>query len=99
MCIRDSVYALAQKVVDQITNDSMTDMEKAFAIYRAPISRTATKMHAVIFFLRIALSLNCLLYTSPCSHRCGGNMAYIIFHKDIFCYKKTLTYTHLMCIL
>lgn len=35
----------------------------------------------------------------PCSHRCGGNMAYIIFHKDIFCYKKPLTYTHLMCIL
>lgn len=30
----DEVYALAQKVVDQITNDSMTDMEKAFAIYR-----------------------------------------------------------------
>lgn len=31
---KEDVYALAQKVVDQITNDSMTDMEKAFAIYR-----------------------------------------------------------------
>lgn len=31
---KEDVYALAQKVVDKITNDSMTDMEKAFAIYR-----------------------------------------------------------------
>ena len=31
---KEDVYALAQKVVDQITNDSMTDMEKAFGIYR-----------------------------------------------------------------
>lgn len=28
------VYDLAQKVLDEITNDSMTDMEVAFAIYR-----------------------------------------------------------------
>lgn len=31
---KEDVYALAKKVVDQIINDSMTDMEKAFAIYR-----------------------------------------------------------------
>lgn len=31
---RDEVYALAQKVLDDIIDDSMTDMEKAFAIYR-----------------------------------------------------------------
>ena len=28
------VYALAQKVLDKIIDDSMTDMEKAFAVYR-----------------------------------------------------------------
>ena len=31
---RDEVYALAQKVLDNIIDDSMTDMEKAFAVYR-----------------------------------------------------------------
>ena len=30
----DEVYALAQKVLDKIIDDSMTDMEKAFAVYR-----------------------------------------------------------------
>lgn len=31
---REEVYALAQKVLDKIIDDSMTDMEKAFAVYR-----------------------------------------------------------------
>ena len=30
----DEVYALAQKVLDKIIDESMTDMEKAFAVYR-----------------------------------------------------------------
>ena len=31
---REEVYALARKVLDKIIDDSMTDMEKAFAVYR-----------------------------------------------------------------
>lgn len=31
---KETVYDLAQKVLDEITNDSMTDMQVAFAIYR-----------------------------------------------------------------
>jgi transglutaminase-like putative cysteine protease len=31
---KETVYDLAQKVLDDITNDSMTDMEVAFAIYK-----------------------------------------------------------------